>query len=184
MVAQLVSEANEYFDAQREKSRRGYEKSTRRFRRLGMMPDQIAALCSPKLELSTVVCQVEAGDFKVSGDVFPVDCSEYPPLHAGADNGSREQKPAQFFLVEYFHKTETGTVNGHSFERGEWLVVQGPNFTAECAKDLIKVTQNEAKRNLGTRYRIRRNDGTRAVHRIAARKHKTSGAIELFAWST
>ena len=182
MVAQLVSKANEYFDAQREKSRRGYEKSTRRFRRLGMMPDQIAALCSPKLELSNAPacmsdpkCEDCDSPFHAAGSVAcPV--GEETPDPIPDLSGSRD-------LVQ----SHTGYIPGFIVEfwnHEKWVQVEGPNFRSAVAKDLLGPTQTEAKRNLGTRYRIRRNDGTRAVHRIAARLNKAGTAVEFYKWST
>lgn len=144
--ARLMPDCN----SQQAKSRRGFEKSMRRFRRLGI-PTLAELTEQPRPEHHTT-------------DVDLADCS---PAEAAVV--SKLQEPC--FIVEWQGLSET------------WYTLEGPNYRSEVAKDLIEPTQNHARLNLGTRYRIRRNDGTRAVHRIAAREDKR-GKVEFYKWST
>lgn len=180
MNLSLTQETENPTDAQRARSRAGYERTARRFRKLGLLPEQLAERFPPikredwvtgdqKLELSTVVCQVEAGDFKVSGDVestFPVDPNAYEAPTA----------PGFAFRIEY-----------QCLVTKDWLPMADLKTRANKASDLLPECQRLAKEHCGENMRfriIRPLPGARAVHRIAARKNKQTGEIELYAWST
>lgn len=200
MNLSLTQETENPIDAQRARSRAGYERTTRRFRKLGLLPQQLAERFPPIKREDWVTgapaCMSEpaCGD---CGSLFHGENSAACPqtfvtniqavkaalgipaetkLQGFEPKGSSDPIPSFAFRIEY-----------QCLVTKNWMPIADPKARANKASDLLPECQRLAKAHCGESMRfriIRPLPGARAVHRIAARKNKRTGEIELYAWST
>lgn len=177
--------------------------SNQRLRRAGIHPNQIAAIAAAQAKPSVMAgLTIQHGSqrFKVGQDGVSIapygNGTANPDGSVTAELQSSATDDVQLLQSSHPEDTQRFTIEkqvaklgfpGNSQVEYEWVTVLGCGdvpYYADRARDLEGAAQAVALQEPGTRFRIKRVSGDRAVLRIAARKNKKTGELECYSWSS